>query len=78
MGVDVERQSRASMVTLGSTSVSVRWALVWLLCLALEAPYEGHRGVYVMYICTLRQMGVLLFKGGYPDFSFAKTISIMC
>ena len=47
-------------MTLGSTSVSVRWALVWLLCLALEAPYEGHRGVYVMYICTLRQMGVLL------------------
>ncbi len=39
--------------------------LVWLLCLALEAPYEGATGgVYVMYICTLRQMGVLLFKGG--------------
>ena len=63
MGVDVERQSRASVVTLGSTSVSVRWALVWLLCLALEAPYEGHRGVYVMYICTLRQMGVCFLLG---------------
>ena len=38
--------------------------MVWLLCLALEAPYEGATGgVYVMYICTLRQMGVLLFKG---------------
>ena len=66
-------------MTLGSTSVSVRWALVWLLCLALEAPYRrATGGVYVMYICTLQQMGVLLFKGGYPDFSFAKTISIMC
>jgi hypothetical protein len=32
--------------------------------LALEAPYEGATGgVYVMYICTLQQMGVLLFKG---------------
>ena len=42
-------------MTLGSTSVSVRWALVWLLCLALEAPYEGHRGgvCYVyMYSAT--------------------------
>ena len=49
------------------------------LCLALEDPYEwAAGGVYVMYICTLRQMGVLLFIGGYPDFSFAKTISIMC
>ncbi|MDB2423498.1 hypothetical protein N9X05_16270 [Paracoccaceae bacterium] len=34
--------------------------------MALEAPYErATGGVYVMYICTLRQMGVLLFKGGY-------------
>ena len=37
--------------------------MVWLLCLALEAPYEGATGgVYVMYICTLRQMGVLLLS----------------
>ncbi len=53
--------------------------LVRLLCLALEAPYEGATGgAYVMYICTLQQMGVLLFKGVYPNFPFAKTISIMC
>ena len=38
--------------------------LVRLLCLALEAPYtRATGGVYVMYICTLRQMGVLLFRG---------------
>ena len=38
---------------------------VRLLCLALEAPYtRATGGVYVMYIFTLRQMGVLLFRGG--------------
>ena len=60
-------------MALRSTSVSVRWALVWLLCLALEAPYRrATGGVYVMYICTLRQMGVLLFKGVILTFLLQK------
>ena len=49
--------------------------MVWLLCLALEAPYRrATGGVYVKYICTLRQMGVLLSLGGYLEIDRAHIV----